>query len=172
MIMRTDVRVRRGMKVLSGRGPVRAIVQQDRQVEVLRPQNRLLARIEHTQRSIAECEPVNDDPNGRRVKINNIIRLRTAAVAIADIRRSELDTKPVSKIAERPCRGHPPIPRYQLQSVQPALRPGGRAEPAWGHPQRNLTGRLILRPGEQNSAIPCSWCRVATKVAVVGPESA
>ena len=42
----------------------------------------------------------------------------------------------------------------------------------WGHLQRNLTGRLILGPGEQTLGDPMQLSRVATNVALVGPESA
>ena len=67
---------------------------------MLRPQDRLLVGIEHPQRGIAERVPVKDEPCRRRVKINNVIRLRATAIAIADRRRSELDTEPISKIAQ------------------------------------------------------------------------
>jgi hypothetical protein len=87
------------MRVVTWRRPVRAIVQQDRYVEMLGPQDRLLVRIKHPQRGIAERVPLEDEPGRCRVKINNIIRLRPTAIAIADRRRSELNTQLISEIA-------------------------------------------------------------------------
>src|SRR5215218_7477626 len=112
MIVCADVRVRSRMRVVTWRRPVRAIVQQDRYVEMLGPQDRLLVRIKHPQRGIAERVPLEDEPGRCRVKINNIIRLRPTAIAIAARRRPEPETELTSKIAHGPSRRYPPIPYY------------------------------------------------------------
>jgi hypothetical protein len=62
------------------------VVEQDRHIEMLRPQDRLLYRIEHPQCDIAERVPVKDEPRRRRIKINNVFRLRTTTVATTDRR--------------------------------------------------------------------------------------
>jgi hypothetical protein len=66
---------------------------------MLRPQDRLLIRIERSQRGIAERVPAKYQLRRRRVKINNVIGLRATAISI-DRRRSELDTEPIGKIAQ------------------------------------------------------------------------
>src|SRR5215207_1937803 len=99
MIAGAHVRVRSRVEVVSWRRPVRAIVQQDRHVEMLGPQDRLLIGIEHPQRGIAEHVPAKYELRRCRVKINNVIRLRPTATSV-DRRRSELDTEPIGKIAQ------------------------------------------------------------------------
>jgi hypothetical protein len=61
------------------------VVEQDRHIEMLRPQDRLLYRIEHPKRDIAEHMPVKDEAPPP-IKINNVFRLSTTTVAITDRR--------------------------------------------------------------------------------------
>lgn len=70
---------------------------------MLRPQDRLLVRIEYAQRSIAEPVPVEDQPRSCRIKINNVISPCATSIRI-DSWRSKRDPKLVGKIAEPPGR--------------------------------------------------------------------
>jgi hypothetical protein len=133
---------------VTGGDAVVHLVDRDADVEVLRPEHRLLVRREALHRDSATCERLEDHPGCDRVYHDDVILTDARAVGIDVSEGSRLHADSPRQVGVRATEGQPGRRRDELDVVDPQVGGGDGPEAARGDAEPDVVARDVLRPCE------------------------